>query len=64
MMTTLTTLLGFGTLAFTSTPAIRSLGLLVAIGMTACLSGAFLLLAPILLRRADDRPSSHVIVAQ
>ncbi len=63
MMTTLTTLLGFGSLAFTSTPAIRSLGQMVAIGMTACLAGTFLLLVPILLRRAGNRPSSRAGVA-
>jgi len=66
LMTTLTTLLSFGTLAFTSTPAIRSLGVLLTIGMTACLAGTFLLLAPILMRRParstykqprDSRPS-------
>jgi len=51
LMTTLTTLLTFGTLAFTATPAIRSLGVLLTIGMIGCLAGTLFLLAPILLWR-------------
>jgi predicted RND superfamily exporter protein len=49
-----TTVLGFGSLAFTSVPAIRSLGLAVGVGVSACLAGTFLLLLPILAR--DTRP--------
>ena len=49
-MTTLSTLLTFGTLAFTSTPAIVSLGVMLTIGMIACLAGTLFLLAPLLLR--------------
>ncbi len=52
IMTTLSTLLTFGTLAFTSTPAIRSLGIFLGIGITACLFGTLFLLVPILLIRA------------
>ncbi|MCH9001430.1 MAG: MMPL family transporter [Planctomycetes bacterium] len=57
LMTTLTTVLTFGTLAFTSTPAIRSLGIMLAIGMVCCLAGTLFLLAPILMGRppAEDR---------
>lgn len=48
LMTTLTTLLTFGTLVFTSTPAIRSLGVVLGVGMVGCLAGTTLLLVPIL----------------
>jgi predicted RND superfamily exporter protein len=44
------TLLGFGSLAFTSVPAVQSLGIVVAVGMAAALAGALFLLTPILLR--------------
>jgi predicted RND superfamily exporter protein len=43
------TLLGFGSLAFTSVPAVRSLGIVVAVGMIAALVGAMFLLVPLLL---------------
>jgi len=55
VITTITTVISFGTLMFTSTPAIRSLGEMMAIGTVACLIGAVFLLAPILLCRADRR---------
>jgi hypothetical protein len=54
LMTTLTTMVSFGSLIFTSTPAIQSLGILMTVGMTACLAGAFFLLLPILLAKALD----------
>lgn len=57
VITTITTVISFGTLIFTSTPAIRSLGVMMAIGTVACLVGAVFLLAPILLLRAG-RPSA------
>ncbi len=47
-MTSLTTVLTFGTLAFTSTPAIQSLGLLLAIGVVASWIGAMWILMPLL----------------
>ncbi len=47
-MTSLTTLLTFGTLAFTSTPAIQSLGLLLAIGVIASWAGAMWILTLLL----------------
>jgi hypothetical protein len=50
--TSITTTLAFGSLAFTSTPAIRSLGWVVTIGICACLWGALGLLAPILILRS------------
>lgn len=59
VITTATTVISFGTLVFTSTPAIRSLGEMMAIGTVACLVGAVFLLAPILLLRAD-RPGAAI----
>lgn len=56
VITTITTVISFGTLVFTSTPAIRSLGKMMAIGTVACLIGALFLLTPILLLRADRGP--------
>ena len=52
LMTTLTTIVTFGTLVFTSTPAIQSLGIMLTIGMVACLIGTLFLLAPILMGAA------------
>ena len=43
------TLLGFGSLAFTSVPAIRSLGWAVAIGVATCAIASLFLLLPLLL---------------
>jgi preprotein translocase subunit SecF len=43
------TLLGFGALAFTSVPAIRSLGWAVAIGVTTCAGASLFFLLPLLL---------------
>ncbi len=51
LMTTATTLVTFGTLVFTSVPAIRSLGMLLGIGMAACFAGTLFLLVPILALR-------------
>jgi len=50
VMTSLTTILTFGTLAFTSTPAIQSLGIVMALGVSAALVGAIWILAPLLAR--------------
>jgi predicted RND superfamily exporter protein len=47
-LSTLTTVVSFGTLALTSTPAIRSLGVTLAVAMAATLVGAVLLLVPVL----------------
>jgi len=51
IMTSLTTSAAFGSLTFTSTPAIQSLGRMMAIGVLACLFGALLLLIPTLIIR-------------
>jgi len=51
LLTALTSIIGFGSLAFTSTPAIASMGRVVAIGIAACVAGALLLLAPLLARK-------------
>lgn len=48
-MTSLTTVLAFGSLMFTRTEAIRSLGFVLAIGMLACWVASVFLLAPILI---------------
>ncbi len=48
------TLLGFGSLAFTSVPAVQSLGIVVVVGMAAALAGALFLLVPILLAGPVD----------
>jgi len=47
--TWLTTLIGFGSLMFTSTPAIQSLGRMTAVGMLACFAATVLGLVPIVL---------------
>lgn len=47
-MTTLSTIIGFGSLATTSTPAMASLGMVLAIGIAACLLGTLMILAPLL----------------
>lgn len=50
-----TTLLGFGSLAFTSVPAVRSLGVVVCVGMAAAFASAYFLLTPILLINAKTK---------
>jgi len=57
-MTSLTTGLAFGSLAITSVPAIRSLGILLAVGIAACWLATVFLLAPllfILIGRSEPR---------
>ena len=43
-----TTFIGFGSLMFTSVPAVRSLGAAVAVGVATCAAATFLLVAPTL----------------
>jgi uncharacterized protein len=62
VITTITTVISFGTLVFTSTPAIRSLGGMMAMGTTACLAGTVFLLAPILLWRSGPRDAPGGVV--
>jgi hypothetical protein len=50
----MTTLLGFGSLIFTSIPAVRSLGIAVSVGVTSCLLATLFYLAPLLVRRTTD----------
>jgi predicted RND superfamily exporter protein len=45
--------LGFGSLATVSVPAIRSLGFAVGIGVTACFAATMLLLVPVLIRERN-----------
>jgi len=49
LMTSLTTMLTIGTLIFTSTPAIRSIGIIMSLGVGAALVGAIWILAPLLI---------------
>ena len=47
----LATIIGFGSLAWTSVPAVRSLGFAVAVGIGACLFAAlFLVVASVFVR--------------
>ncbi len=59
-MTSLTTMLTFGTLAFTSMPAIRSLGVLMAIGVFSSLVGTIWILAPMLtaINKSTSQPTT------
>jgi len=54
-MTSVTTTLAFGSLMLTRTPAIQSLGAVLAVGMIGCWAGSLLLLAPLLCRSARGR---------
>lgn len=49
VMTSLTTMLTIGTLIFTSVPAIRSIGVIMSLGVGAALIGAIWILAPLLI---------------
>lgn len=53
VMTSVTTVLTFGTLAFTTTPAIQSLGRVMAVGIGGCLAGSLFLLVPTLILTAS-----------
>jgi uncharacterized protein len=58
-LTGVTAILGFGSLMFTSTPAIQSLGRLTALGVTASLAGTFFIVMPVtlwLVRATENRP--------
>ena len=59
MICALATLIGFGSLAWTSVPAIRSLGIAVAVGIGACLFSAMFLLVPIFFMLAGEDSSSR-----
>lgn len=49
LVTSATTILAFGSLVFTSTPAIQSLGIITAVGVVGCLLSTVVILLPILL---------------
>ncbi|MDB5329773.1 MAG: hypothetical protein JWP03_924 [Phycisphaerales bacterium] len=59
------TIAGFGSLVWTSVPAIRSLGFAVAVGIAACLFSVLFLLVPAFLRLAggDERKEIEAISA-
>lgn len=54
LLCALTTLLGFGSIYFTSIPAIQSLGLAVSAGVIGCAIGSIFLLTPILLAGREN----------
>src|SRR5204862_2811349 len=56
--TSMTNILGFGSLYWTRTPAVRTLGIVSAVGILAGLWGTLFLLLPLLLwrRRTDGLP--------
>jgi predicted RND superfamily exporter protein len=58
-LTSFTAILGFGSLMFTSTPAIQSLGRLTALGVSGSLAGTFFIVMPItfLIARRRERRS-------
>lgn len=53
--TTTTTAVGFGTLIWTHTPAVRSLGFVMLVGVMSSLGACFLILAPILALQSSSR---------
>jgi hypothetical protein len=58
VMCAATTVLGFGSLAFTSIPAVQSLGVAVGVGVLTCLAGTLLGLLPLMAPADDvDRPA-------
>jgi predicted RND superfamily exporter protein len=54
-----TTVTAFTSLLFTHTPAVRSMGLVSAVGIVASGLGALLLLMPLLIRRAPEMSTPH-----
>jgi predicted RND superfamily exporter protein len=60
LLANLASVLGFGGLITSSTPALRSLGRLAGLGMTACLAGTLLFLLPVLLRGEGLNPKSEI----
>lgn len=60
LMANLTTILSFGSLMWTRTPAIASFGLLFAVGMGACLIAAVLILPPLLVGGGGRRERTCV----
>jgi predicted RND superfamily exporter protein len=51
----LTNALAYGSLMFTSTPAIQSLGRMLSVSMVCCLAATVFLLVPILVSRSRSR---------
>jgi predicted RND superfamily exporter protein len=60
----LTTILGFGSLVFMGIPAIRSLGVLVSVGVAASLAATILFLAPLLTAEKRATPAHLPDAAQ
>jgi uncharacterized protein len=59
VLTGASSIIGFGSLAFTSTPAVASMGRVVTVGVAASVIGALLLLIPILSRRPSAADSAR-----
>jgi uncharacterized protein len=57
------TILGFGSLIFTSVPAIRSLGLAVAVGVFTCLIATVFCLLPLVAPLRNERPDEAPLAA-
>jgi uncharacterized protein len=55
IMCAMTTILGFGSLVFTSVPAVRSLGLAVGVGVLTCVLGTLFCLIPLAVRIETER---------
>jgi predicted RND superfamily exporter protein len=64
LMCGLTTFLGFGSLAFTSVPAVRSLGIAVGVGVLTCLVGTIFCLLPLIVPPAQKSPANASEVAE
>lgn len=58
------TILGFASLIFTSVPAVRSLGILVSIGIIACVAGVVFLVLPIVFWMNGPGPAAQRKQAQ
>jgi predicted RND superfamily exporter protein len=60
LLSATTNIVGFGSLAFTSTPAVQSLGRAISVGIVACVAGTLLMLTPILtLHDRSDGPAGR-----
>jgi predicted RND superfamily exporter protein len=49
-VSTLTTLLGFGSLMFTSTPALQSLGRIMSVAVVVCMLATSFIVVPVVVR--------------
>jgi predicted RND superfamily exporter protein len=62
VMCALATTIGFGSLAFTSVPAIRSLGIVTGVGVLSALGATMFLLLPLLIKTSlESKPSETAV---